>query len=431
MDLPDHRQHRNIEMADFDTSQQNVVDPNQTDDDENLVNKTSDQGPGINAKSLADTLQKSRKNVEALEGLANDPDYASKAPQGSQASLKQAISDARDLYTRKANQNDWLDVAQTLGRAVAQFAGAQRGLSSGNSRYGTNMSNLDMGAPIDYNARSARAMQEYQQDIKNAKEANDIDRQQYLDDASEKKAEYDRLSGAYKEGASVYDAQGRTIAGELSANARANRANKAQSDRDDRQLRQMNASDLDKQAKTLADQIRSGQELANNLGQEEDLNTKDADKLKAKYGALAGKAGVDLPSAMEQYQANAPKRNREIFGVGIPGTETTDTKNPQTRQSLFDALGISDKMQQLQDIRDKKAKLLQGKNAQPSQGDDTQPAGKDQGTNPPDQSSDNSPQDNTSPTTVQVQGPSGQIAEMTPDKAHKYLGKPGYKILKQ
>lgn len=395
-------------------------DPNES----NLVNRVSGgPTPGINAQSLANTLKKSQKNVEALEGIANDPQYAARAPQGSADSLKQAISDAKELYNTKASHNDWLDVAQTLGRAVAQFAGAQHGLQSGNARYGTNMANLDMGKPIDYEARTDRAFREYTQDIKNAEQAQGLERQQYLDDAARKKDEYNRLADAYKEGASVYDNQAKTLAGELAANARQARDEKNRQAREDRDLRRMNAQDLDRQEKSLADQIRAGQELANNLQSEDDLSGKSADKLKEKYGAVAARAGVDLPSAMQEYQSNAPTRNREILGIGIPGTSTTDTANPKTKQSLFDALGLTDKLEQLKKVQARKQQLRQGGGQAQSPAGQPQPQAAAA-------SEQSAPSTTAGPTTVRVQGPSGEIAEMTQDRAHKYLGRQGYKLLK-
>lgn len=405
-------------MADFDTNNDNIDQT--TDQQDQQPGQSPKKKPlGVDAQTLADTLQKSRSYVDKLEDIANDPQYARGAPPETQSTLQQAIADAKDLYERRASQNEWLEVAQNLGRAVTQFGAAQAGLHTGGR--GANMANIDMGQPVDYNARTERAFREYQQDIKNAENSAGAERQSWLDSAAQKKDEYDKLAGAYKEGASVYDTQARTLAGELAANARAARAEKAQSAREARQLRQMNAQELDRQEKSLVEQIRNGQELANELQSEGDLSSKSADKLKEKYGAVAAKAGVDLPAAMQQYSANAPTRKREIFGMGIPGTSTTDTANPQNKQSLYDALGLTDKLQQLQDVRAKKQKLLAGgqstTSAAPTTTEVTPLAGESPATAPASK-------------TVMIKGPSGEVAEMTPHKAQKYLSKPGYTQIK-
>lgn len=69
--------------------------------------------------------------------------------------LKAAREDARTAYREQANRNEWYEVAQTLGNAVANFIAAQRGVAD-----------RALALPqIDYGERTGRALREYQTEL--------------------------------------------------------------------------------------------------------------------------------------------------------------------------------------------------------------------------------------------------------------------------
>lgn len=326
-----------------------------------LINATNDEEtPGIDTKSLADTLQKSRKNVEALEQLSNDPKYAQGVPPDTRASLQQAINQAKELYNQQSTKNDWLEVAQTLGRAVTQFGAARAG-----QRSGADMSNLNMGPTIDYNARNERAFRDYTQSAKQAGEMSDLERQRYQEAEKAKQEEYGRKSGAFKEGAQVYDTQAKTMASELGANARNQRflsAEDRKRDEADRRAKfqadQMEVKDLGQENKSIEDRIKAKKELATNLQMEGDLSKKGLDKLQEKYGQLAGRAGVDLTEVQQKYEKEVPKAPRTLFGHNIPFTEKpVESEAPKT---LARALGLEEDIQKLQSNRSRQKDLIRG-----------------------------------------------------------------------
>jgi hypothetical protein len=100
--------------------------------------------------------------------------------------LKAAREDARTAYREQANRNEWYEVAQTLGNAVANFIAAQRGVAD-----------RALALPqIDYGERTGRALREYQTELGSIKE-----QEQALEQgtekqiaAAERKAETDRRS---------------------------------------------------------------------------------------------------------------------------------------------------------------------------------------------------------------------------------------------
>lgn len=69
--------------------------------------------------------------------------------------LQAARDEARNAYQSQASRNEWLEVAQTLGNAVATFIAAQRGVAD-----------RPLGLPqIDYGERTTRALREYQTEL--------------------------------------------------------------------------------------------------------------------------------------------------------------------------------------------------------------------------------------------------------------------------
>lgn len=131
--------------------------------------------------------QDSQYYLNELHKLANDPKYQTSMPEESRASLHEALANAKQLYKDQADRNDWYQVAQTLGRAVAQFGAAQAGKQSG-----LNMSNINMGPEVDYESRNRRALGEYQQDVSNAKLEDLEGRQNLLDTQKINQVQYQR-----------------------------------------------------------------------------------------------------------------------------------------------------------------------------------------------------------------------------------------------
>lgn len=273
-------------------------------------------------KSLASKLKSptSRAYLEKMEAVANDPAYAATVPQDTQADLKQALADAKAAYEKKTNQNEWLDVAQTLGRAVTQFGAAQSGLRSGRD-----MSNLNMGQPIDYNSRSDRAFREYQQDITGAKDLAQNSRLAANDEQARRKYELQRqqdylekgLGASTNEerfGTSERNADKRITAQQAAESARMDQQDKRAAEREALSMKHMDINDLNKQELDLKGKLEAARALANSATNDDDLNKKSRDDMAKRYGPLAAKAGVDpdtLSSIGEQ------SKDKGFLGTGM------------------------------------------------------------------------------------------------------------------
>lgn len=331
-------------------------------------------------KTLASELGKSKSQayLDQLKELTEDPAYAPGLPDTSKQSLKDAIDTAKQAYNEKVTRNEWLEVAQNLGRAVAQF-GAARAAIAGGSR--TNLSNLDMGPGVDYGLRSNRALQEYGQDIKNAQDLQGQD----LLSTKARQEQYGRKEDYLKQGlrsAEQKEAQEeqfrRMQKMEAGRNLREEQAEKKQSTKADLQ-------DLSKQEAVLQNQLKAGITAANNSDLINDLGKKSADKLQAQYGKLLGDAGIDIADV----QATKPGM---LWG--------TNPDPDKSKQLLDDK--VKEIRNMLDAVRARKHQIISGETAQ--QKAVKQPAGE---------------------STVRIQAPNGSIATVPKALAQKYIDKGG------
>lgn len=315
--------------------------------------------------------------LQKLQAIDNDPKFQSVAPPSTRDSLREAIQNANELYSSQSNKNDWLQVAQTLGRAVAQFGAAQQASASGNKFVGA----APMGQAIDYQAKNDRAASDRNQAIRDAYKDSELSRQDYLDADRSNKENYAMQHDYLTKGLDVSSKNAALNTSETNANRRADTSEansrarleqQARIDADREKQRQVFENDkmqrfettdrrkrLDDEEKALQPQVTAGLELASDQGLKEALSNKEGDKLQTKFGALAGKANVDLTSAMNKYEELAPKKDRTLLGIPVGGIlgQTTDDKTPASRQVLLDALGLTDKLDRLKQIRAERERL--------------------------------------------------------------------------
>lgn len=294
-------------------------------DPQQLVGEISDQASaGTPDKQMPE--KESRKYLNQLQQLVQN---AQSNPQFSSATNQQLkdLSDLQDkaqqLYQERANRNDWLEVAQTLGRAVTQFGAAAAGQKSG-----MDMSNLPQGAPIDYGGRTDRSLREYlgetgrlaglRSEALRREEQNQrlgersLERQgQYLGNAA-------RVVSGEEEAAqrarTSKELEGMRLKGqEASARAADERARRSLEERDTRDVRSMTVKDITEKQKEGEKSLKAALTLFNNEGLADDLTNKSADKLEEQYGKLAAEAGISLPQLKsEMEQTDRPGR---FFGT--------------------------------------------------------------------------------------------------------------------
>lgn len=369
-----------------------------------------------------------------MQDLVNDPQYKMVTPKNTQDTLREAMAKAHDAYQDQADKNDWMQVAQTLGRAVAQYGGAIAGTHSGHD-----MSALDTGAPIDYESRNRRALAQENQEVHDAQSLDAQDKYDTSAENQQRASDFARKYGVEKEGmnaaerGSALDTQAQRWAA-MNVTRQKNHED-AQNRADQRTslaVTSMNLKDLNTQEKTLSNQLKARQQLANSLETEDDLSPKAADSLKSKYAQTAAAAGVDLGPTLDQYsKANdeAMKDDKNVkhstaFGINIPMTGKLD--NSVKHDNLYGAMQMKDLLDQLQQVRSQKQKLLQGGASGGNAGNaanNQSPPGQ-----APDASTSSSPPDSVTPpvkNTVTIQAPDGTRVEVPRSKVDKYVSKGG------
>lgn len=289
---------------------------------------------GANAAGNAPvSKQESAQYLQQLSKLAKDPAYNRPDAPSSDA-LKQALAQAKELYQQQASRNDWGQVAEMVGHAVAQAGAARAGLHS-SSPWGQDNSNLNFGPGVDWEGRNNRAMQGYRQDVSNAMDIDKLDRDEYAARSGDTKEKYGR-NERYLDTA-LSDARARDrIAAEQ---ARFNNQNKRFETRQDLQDRKLELSDLAKQEQDVQKQLQAQQTLSNQLSQESDLGPKATKKLQEKYGPLAAAGNVDL-TELQSDASKVPEVPGKLWGTN-PDPQAA-SKAMQSRieatRSLLDGL---------------------------------------------------------------------------------------------
>ena len=309
---------------------------------------------------LANKLRSSADYLKQSEELLAAPEFQSTTPPETKKELQAAINNARELYNTQSNRNDWLEVAQTLGQALAKFGHAQASAKSGATQYIA----PEFGS-IDYGKRSSRALQEREQNIGEARtlaSAGEEDwktgeatrkyslgqqlrlREQAMDEANREEA---RRLQEEREGAAEKRALGREA-----------KQSKEEQDRGDLQERRLLMQENNREAKTLQDTLQARGELANAFQQESDLSPKSKEKLNQNYSDLAGRARVSIDEVIARYNREAPRKKEGVGGTirGVFGMEQPIDKE-NAYKTLDAALGLTDMKNRLDTLRTQNKKL--------------------------------------------------------------------------
>lgn len=288
---------------------------------------TSTTSPTPRVSALAQALQQSPTSAQqALDNLrqyALSKEQSGAVPPAKAAQLHQALDHAEQLYTENTNRNNWLEVAQGLAHAVAQFGAAQWGkAANARSRYGVDMSGLPSTNVVDYAKRNEQETQGYGLRSRAAMEEERAARDDYRDRiAAEDRAArpaQDYLNEAYR-GLSTREDQDRrdSLARDLNqatigshygiaamadsraraaAEAREERDARREQEREDRTLYGSQVRDVGKSLQDVVSQKQATNQLIDELSRE-DLSGRDQEKIATKFGPLAAKAGISIEQA--------------------------------------------------------------------------------------------------------------------------------------
>jgi hypothetical protein len=300
----------------------------------------------INA--LAKQLQQPESKVilDEMTGIAESPEYQKSAPPETQSQLTSAIQAAKELYQTEAKKNDWLEVAQTLAGAVAQFGAAQQA----GDRY---VSRPQIAPNTDWAGRTNRARGDYLESARQAEAAANTTRQSWQDTEAGKKEQYGRtwdpLRERLRNAQQIEGDEARFSREELRDAARDKKA-KEQSDLAERKFEDQKLLDEEKR---LIEKEKAGLVLANSLTNDSDLSKKNREKIAASYSAQAGAAGID-PNVLVDIAEQS--KDSGIFGTGILRGEDKKKKSQLIQEQVLAPIRT-----QLDAIRQKRDALRTGK----------------------------------------------------------------------
>jgi len=288
--------------------------------------------------------QKSAKEIlDDLETLSSNEELI--GPQTPERqTLQQAMARAKQMYQDRATANEWGEVAQTVGQALARAAAAREGLKTNRD-----MSNLNMGPGFDFQNRGNRLFKEYQQEVQDAQELDKLDRAGTEEQQGFNQKRYGRQENSLETALRL----ARDKEEEQNRLARERLGKDGDTARESKQDARLQLQDLRQQEQDLKKQLLARQQLANELTREEDLTPKAAKKLQEKYGSLAAQGDLDLAGLQS-----------ELTSTDKPGRLWGTNPDPEARRTTLGSK-VQEIKQMLDEVRARKEQLL-GASAAPA-----------------------------------------------------------------
>lgn len=203
------------------------------------------------------------ETIQELKALSENGKYGMQSPE-TQKTLYDALAEAKKKYEERANVNEWAEVAQMLGRAVATWGAAKAGA------FDDKHQSLDFGPGIDYNARTDRAAREYGEETRMLEKGYGTEYERRKDVLEEKlKAAREKKN---------LDQLGYRERKEQQRIDEATRREELRNTRDD--------------LKTANEELKQTRIAASTIASLDDLSPKSVNKLESQLPGTLGKAGI-------------------------------------------------------------------------------------------------------------------------------------------
>lgn len=316
-----------------------------------------------------------------------------------QAAIQAQRDRAYELYDKAETRNDWLQVAETLAQALAQFGAAQAGMRSGQAMV------LPQMPRTDYGARTARAERRLERELRTieqdeeakeraAKETRGVEEFKIRSQLEKEKISSEELRERLKEKARA----------EEKAAERAERAGRPEKiDPMTQYAYKQEYSAAAKEAKSADEQLQKAQKAASLITPSLDSQTLKK-QIQSNKGAFQ-EAGVSIDEVNNIIDS---LESSKWFESDKEAAERIQ----RNKQKVQDA--IVEPIRQKRDAATQQAKtLLESFQQMQSGRQPVRPAAQPTG------------QPAASSGTVKIQAPDGTIAEVPADKAQKYIDKGG------
>lgn len=384
--------------------------------------------PSKSGSQLAyEDYEKALKELNAKEMQAEDP--------GAQSVYRKAQDEAKRLFEERENRVAWASLAETIGTGLLKLGMAET------AKKGVDLSRIQWEKPTDWEPTLARYERRYMADVeaarkdyveakdaaekakgaeaKNLQRAAELKKDIYEQKLRQEEKARDRAAEAEKERLRLEAEKERerkrdeaTLSkerrqeGKDEAAARAGRISEARL----RLNTDPELKDINEEIKKVSNQESVFARVSNAL-QASDLSSRSLDKLDLKLISDAGAAGIDLDALKKELEKT------ETVRPALLGGKSKEEEASEKKKIINEYTGtFRQALDQLRAQRKQRTDRLLS-----SIGDAEVKA---------EAAAEVAPEVAPKSALVRVRGPSGQVAEMSEEKAKKYLDKPGYSLVK-
>lgn len=300
-------------------------------------------------KETPPTTDEAKKSAERQITLLNKLSKLQYASPRDEEAIQRERDRAEELYDKARSRNEWLEVAQTLAAAIAQFGAAQAGAAQGVAVRTPSI------AMTDYGARTARSERALERSLRNIEQ----------DAAARERAAKE------KTGTEEFNIRMQLEQEKIRQREAEKQAEAGKETAEDRQIRSLQAGDLRSQIQQKQKEVEAASQLANQLAMQSDFSSKSLKKMEEKTPGLLAKAGVDATD-LALIEQEATERGY-----------IWDSVNQEKKQQLIKERILDKKREQLSNLRQAFDSVIGSRQAAPARAT-VQPAAAPSGPRPGD-----------------------------------------------
>jgi hypothetical protein len=298
----------------------------------NLVSKSAEEISKVETKEQLPSKDEAQKSAEKQISLLGQLSKLKYNNPRDESAIQAERDRAEELYDKARSRNEWLEVAQTLAAAIAQFGAAQSGLASGVA------ARMPAVAMTDYGARTGRSERDLERKLRNIEQ--DASAKERASKEKTGTEEFNIRMQLEQEKLRERQAEKQIAAGKETA--------------EDRQVRSLQAGDIRSQLQQKQKELEAASQLANQLAMEKDMSSKSLKKLEERVPGLLAKAGVD-PTDLALIEQEATERGY-----------IWDSVNPEKKTQLIKERILDKKKQEIKDLRSAFDSIVGGRQAAPA-----------------------------------------------------------------
>ena len=298
----------------------------------NLVSKSAEEISKIETKEQPPSKDEAQKSAEKQISLLGQLSKLKYNNPRDESAIQAERDRAEELYDKARSRNEWLEVAQTLAAAIAQFGAAQSGLASGVA------ARMPAVAMTDYGARTGRSERDLERKLRNIEQ--DASAKERASKEKTGTEEFNIRMQLEQEKLRERQAEKQIAAGKETA--------------EDRQIRSLQSGDIRSQLQQKQKELEAASQLANQLAMEKDMSSKSLKKLEERIPGLLGKAGVD-PTDLALIEQEATERGY-----------IWDSINPEKKTQLIKERILDKKKQEIKDLRSAFDSIVRSRQAAPA-----------------------------------------------------------------